>query len=122
MVYAEKITTAVQRGTVNTRWRDFADLYLLSSRHTVDGDELQRALAEVAAYRHAQLAPLLDVLDGYAALVQPRWAAWRRKQRLDDRLPASFADILDAVISFADPVLTGTVASRHWDPATRIWV
>src|ERR1035437_2247941 len=25
MVFAEKIVTAVQRGTVNTRWRDYAD-------------------------------------------------------------------------------------------------
>jgi Nucleotidyl transferase AbiEii toxin, Type IV TA system len=30
MVYAEKIITALQRGTVNTRWRDFADIYILT--------------------------------------------------------------------------------------------
>ena len=30
MVYAEKVVTAIQRGIANTRWRDFADLYLLS--------------------------------------------------------------------------------------------
>jgi hypothetical protein len=121
MVYAEKITTAVQRGTVNTRWRDFADLYLLTSRHAVDGDELHRALAEVAAHRTAELAALVEVLDGYAAIAQARWAAWRRKQLLDDRLPASFAEVLDAVISFADLVLTNAVAGRHWEPTTRMW-
>jgi len=33
MVHAEKIVTAIQRGTANTRWRDFADIYLLSTRH-----------------------------------------------------------------------------------------
>jgi hypothetical protein len=31
MVHAEKLVTAVQRGTANTRWRDFADIYLLAS-------------------------------------------------------------------------------------------
>jgi hypothetical protein len=30
MVLAEKIVTAVQRGTANTRWRDYADLYTSS--------------------------------------------------------------------------------------------
>lgn len=30
MVLAEKLVTAVQRGTANTRWRDFADVYLLT--------------------------------------------------------------------------------------------
>jgi len=62
------------------------------------------------------------VLDGYAALAQTRWAAWRRKQLLEDRLPASFADVLGAVISFVDPVLTGTAAGRRWNPTTLAWL
>lgn len=33
MVYAEKLVTALQRGTVNTRWRDFADVWTLSGAH-----------------------------------------------------------------------------------------
>lgn len=36
MVYAEKVVTALQGGTVNSRWRDFADLYLLPGRHATD--------------------------------------------------------------------------------------
>ena len=27
---------ALQRGTANTRWRDFADIYILTRRHTTD--------------------------------------------------------------------------------------
>jgi hypothetical protein len=40
MVFAEKIVTAVQRGTVNTPWRDYADIAILSAAHDVNGDEL----------------------------------------------------------------------------------
>lgn len=36
MVFAEKIVTALARGTANTRWRDFLDLYVLIRRHDVD--------------------------------------------------------------------------------------
>jgi hypothetical protein len=122
MVYAEKIITALQKGTINTRWRDFADVYLLTGRHTVEGDDLQRALAEVAGYRHLELSPLADALDGYATRAQARWDSWRRKQHLDDRLPSTFLDVLDEVTAFADPALTATVASRRWDPKTRIWI
>jgi hypothetical protein len=32
MVLAEKIVTALERGTVNTRWRDFVDIYVLIRR------------------------------------------------------------------------------------------
>lgn len=48
MVHAEKIITALQRGTINTRWRDFADVYVLAGQHPIDGRELHRALSEVA--------------------------------------------------------------------------
>jgi Nucleotidyl transferase AbiEii toxin, Type IV TA system len=60
MVYAEKIVTALQRGTSNTRWRDFADLYLLTGRHQVEGAELQGALSEVAAYVSSHGVPPVD--------------------------------------------------------------
>jgi Nucleotidyl transferase AbiEii toxin, Type IV TA system len=83
--------------------------------------DVQRALAEVAAYRQIELAPLGDVLNGYAALAQARWATWRRKQRLDDRLPSSFLDVLGPVIAFADVPLTGHAGQSRWEPATRAW-
>ncbi|WP_434741043.1 nucleotidyl transferase AbiEii/AbiGii toxin family protein [Micromonospora sp. SH-82] len=107
MVYAEKLVTALQRGVANTRWRDFADVYLLSGRHDVDGDELAAAVQRVAEYREVTLAPLSQVLDGYATLGQRRWAAWRRKHRLDDRLPQSLDEVLQRVFALADPVLAG---------------
>jgi Nucleotidyl transferase AbiEii toxin, Type IV TA system len=122
MVYAEKIVTALQRGTANTRWRDFADLYLLTDRHPVERADLWGAVTEVAAYRRAELSPLAAVLDGYAELAQPRWVAWRRKQRLEHQLPESFADLLNAVIRFSDPVLGGEAAVQSWDPGTRRWI
>lgn len=35
MVHAEKILTAVERGTANTRWRDFADIATLAVHHDI---------------------------------------------------------------------------------------
>ncbi len=121
MVYAEKIVTAIQRGTVNTRWRDFADVYLLGGRHPMAGRDLQQALGAVADFRRAELKSLHDVLDGYAPLAQARWAAWRHRQHLEDRLPELFAELLASVIVFADPAIRADVANRTWNPATRAW-
>ena len=120
MVYVEKIT-ALERGTVNTWGRDFADLYILTGRNTAEGTELQRALAEVATHRHVELSPLADALNGYATPGQARWAAWRRKQHLDDRLPSSFVNVLTEVIAFADPALQADAGTHEWDPHTRKW-
>ncbi|WP_328423967.1 nucleotidyl transferase AbiEii/AbiGii toxin family protein [Micromonospora sp. NBC_00389] len=121
MVYAEKLVTALQRGEANTRWRDFADVYLLSGRHDVDGDHLVAALQRVAEYREVTLVPLSQALDGYAILAQPRWAAWRRKHRLDDRLPQDFAEVLRQVFALADPAVTGLSRGRAWIATTSHW-
>jgi hypothetical protein len=121
MVYAEKIVTAITRGTASTRWRDFADMYTLARRHPVDGTELGASIREVARHRGTRLTPLTSTLDGYGAIGQQRWEAWRRKQSLEDRLPENFSDVIVAVAAFADPAVTGRCDGQSWAPATGTW-
>jgi hypothetical protein len=120
-VYAEKIVTALQRGTANTRWRDFADIYLLRAQQDLDGTDLTAALTKVADHRGVLLAPLSQSLAGYAQIGQTRYRAWVRRRDLSDRLPQQFADLLDGVHQLADPALAGDVAGRHWNPNTLNW-
>jgi hypothetical protein len=120
MVHAEKIVTSVQRGTANTRWRDFGDIWSLSRQHPTTSDDLARAIEEVARHRHAAIRRLTEVLDGYAELGQARWARWRRRSN-SDHLPEQLASVLEAVIGFADPVLAGEVAGRRWNPSKSAW-
>lgn len=120
MVYAEKIVTAAQRGTVNTRWRDFGDVWTLSRARPVDGTNLQTAIVQVASHRGAMLSPLRDVLDGYPAMAQPKWALWRNKQRLD-ALPPEFAQLLEDYLAFADPAVAARIAGLSWDPSSAVW-
>jgi predicted nucleotidyltransferase component of viral defense system len=121
MVHAEKIVTAIARGTVNTRWRDFADIYMLTRHHAIDGSEIVRSIRRVAEHRRVRLAPLTETLADYAQIGQQRWTAWRRRQRLEDRLPKQFGDIVAAVIDFADPAILGSAEGHSWDPAARAW-
>jgi hypothetical protein len=121
MVHAEKIVTAIQRGTANTRWRDFADIYLLSTRQPVEGTDLQQALSAVAAAREATLVPLENRLRGYPGLAQRRWAAWVRKYRLSEAVPNDFSHALEHIYAFADPALRGEVARHHWRPDEHKW-
>ncbi|WP_242511403.1 nucleotidyl transferase AbiEii/AbiGii toxin family protein [Pengzhenrongella frigida] len=120
MVHAEKIVTAIQRGIANTRWRDFGDIWSLSRRHPISASDLASAIGEVARHRKASIRPLAEVLDGYAELGQARWAAWRRRSN-SARLPEQFASVLEEVVAFADPVLSGFVASETWNPNGGDW-
>jgi hypothetical protein len=122
MVFAEKVATAIARGTANTRWRDFVDIYALAMRHPVDGATFRASLDRVAQYRKVALAPLASVLIGYSELGQARWSAWLRKQRLETAIPTEFAVVLDYVVSFADPIIANQSGSRGaWDPEQRRW-
>lgn len=121
MVRAEKIVTMLERGEVNTRWRDFADVYLLAARHDADGDELMAAVKAVAEHRGVRLRGLIPDLEALPELGQRRWAAWVRKQRLDDRLPQSFQETLSSIERFADPALTSSVAGLVWNAGPQRW-
>ncbi len=116
MVFAEKLVTAVARGVASTRWRDFADVVLLSSSNSVNGNEMAEALDAVATYRQVTLQPLREVLDGYATLAQERWRRWLERQGLDDRISSEFDEVLEQVFTFADPALTGQTEDAVWTP------
>jgi hypothetical protein len=123
MVLAEKIVTAAERGIASTRWRDFADLHLLTGQHPILAVDVRAAVRAVASYRNAHVGSLRAILDGYAAVGQSQWLAWRGKQHLDDRLPAQFAHVLESVLVFTDGVTdTARVRDRSsWSPAARQW-
>ncbi len=115
MVLAEKLVTALQRGTANTRWRDFVDIASLSPHTAPDEVELAEAIRRVARYRLAELSPLSYVLEGFGPIAQQRWAGWRRKQRLEASTPESFDALLATVISWGDAALRSAAES----PITR---
>lgn len=54
-VLAEKLETAIARGTANTRLRDYYDLYILQNEytHVIDSRQLKRALAATCEKRNS---------------------------------------------------------------------
>jgi predicted nucleotidyltransferase component of viral defense system len=122
MVLAEKIVTALERGTANTRWRDFVDIYVLTKRYSIEASTLNSSIQRVARFRNVALTPLRSALAEYAAIAQPRWLAWLRKQKLDDWIPTDFSVVLVRVISFADWLIVHGADQGKWDPVLARWV
>jgi hypothetical protein len=122
MVLAEKIVTALERGTAHTRWRDFVDIYVLTGRFAIKAQALKASMQRVAQFRNAELAPLRTALNGYAAIAQTRWRAWLRKQRLDSAIPTDFSIVLERVTSFADPLIVGDAPEGDWSPVQGKWI
>jgi hypothetical protein len=123
MVLAEKAVTALQRSTANTRWRDFGDIYQLTGQHSYSAEAARGSLAEVARFRDMELTPARLTLEGFAELGQARYLRWRNRLELGDRLPESFAEVLEALFAYMDPLVTGddVLDTASWDPVTRSW-
>lgn len=121
MVLAEKIVTAIERGAANTRWRDFADIFMLTGTQEVLASELVEAITDVSSHRRVPLRPLRECLAGLESSGQDRWFAWRAKSVLQDRLPAELSTVLDAIYVLADPILDGRVQNGQWTLGDRSW-
>jgi hypothetical protein len=78
------------------------------------------AAAVLQTIRQIAQIPMDDGLHDFPQLAQNRWSAWRRRQDLA-KTPADFADLLTAVIAFADPAITGDAKDKNWDAAASIW-
>jgi hypothetical protein len=122
MVLAEKIVTALERGTANTRWRDFVDIYVLTRHYQIDAQTLHSSMQRVAQFRNVALTPLRTALVGYAEIAQSRWVVWLRKQRLNNSIPTEFSIVLQSAVSFADWMIERRGASSTWDPAEGKWI
>lgn len=121
MVLAEKLVTAMQRGTGNTRWRDFGDIYQLSRTHPISFQDLEISMRAVAEYRAVDISPLQITLAGYAEIGQTKYENWRRKQARFE-LPKDFGELLAAVFAFSDPFLEASSSKgTSWDPLVMSW-
>lgn len=105
-VVAEKGVTILERGITSTRWRDYVDIVRLAQEYGLDQDLLLEAAQAVARYRNVTLGPVAAVVIGYGALGQVKWAAWRRKEGLEDLSEESLDAQMAKVAGVLDPVFS----------------
>jgi len=121
-VIAEKLSTAIALGDLNTRDRDYADLHQLITRHHLDGTELTTALRKTADHRGIQLRPLSEAISDLPTRRQAPYTAWRRRQGEAARNhPESFAEVVATVTAFGDLLAVGTAQRLAWNPHAVGW-
>jgi hypothetical protein len=100
---AEKGVTILERGATSTRWRDYVDIVTLGEAD-IDRARLRDAVQAVAAYRGVELTAIGPVLERYGNLSQPKWAAWRRRERLERVCEENLDEQIVRVAAILDPV------------------
>ncbi|MCY1017734.1 nucleotidyl transferase AbiEii/AbiGii toxin family protein [Pyxidicoccus sp. MSG2] len=125
-VIAEKFQAMVFLGALNSRMKDFYDIWLLSRRFDFDGAVLTRAVAATFARRETRLepAPLAftkDFVGGAHARVG--WSAFRKKSGLLNA-PEDMGAVVEALAAFLGPVASACQEGRSFDrrwPAGGPW-
>jgi len=124
---AEKFEAMVKLGELNSRMKDFFDVWLLSRSFDFDGPRLSEAIAKTFERRGTVLpigepVALTAEFSGNAQK-QAQWAGFIRRMKLRD-VPA-LAEIVDRLRTFLMPPIraasTGEDFRLHWDGARREW-
>lgn len=119
---AEKLTTAIELGPASTRVRDWADLYVLTTRQKIDRGVAREALNATATFRGTHLVPLSEAIRELVSLRGATYTAYRRSLGADgDLLPERFTDVVEAVVTFADLLTDEADGAARWNPELRRW-
>jgi hypothetical protein len=115
---SEKLEAMVKLGMLNSRMKDFYDIWLLSQQFNFDGAKLAEAIRRTFERRGtAQPAEIEAFAEPFIVAKQIQWAAfWKRLQ--EDHIPASFREIVTSVNRFLSPIIdalsSGKSSPKNW--------
>jgi len=117
-VVAEKFHAMAQHGLLNTRMKDYFDLWRISETMGFDGEVLTRAISSTFERQRRPVPEEPQGLsDTMATRSGPQWQAYVGKQGL--QAPADFGEIVSKVRDFLNPVIA---AARQDGPPPAEWM
>jgi len=123
LVVAEKFHAMADLGMVNSRMKDFFDIWFLSRHFPFDGTMLATAITATFERRRTPVASTLPLAltDTFTldAAKQTQWAAFTKRARIDQPAP-SLATVVDGIRQLVAPVVEAAASERgfsgHWSP------
>ncbi len=109
---AEKLEAMVKLGMLNTRMKDFYDIWLLSRQFDFNGPELAQAIRLTFERRGTALPSEVEAFTlSFVDAKQTQWAAFRNRLH-QEHVPASFGEITASVGEFLSPVVAALSSGK----------
>jgi len=118
-VVAEKLQALVFLGSVNSRMKDFYDLWVLAEQFEFDGRKLQEAIVSTFRQRNTALPEETPVglSDGFAGENQFQWQAFLQRTHLETG-PEALNDVIQTLNQFLIPPIEmsakGGIFKTEW--------
>ncbi len=118
-VIAEKVEAMIYLGRLNSRMKDFHDVWWMAQQLDFDGATLCEAIRRTFEARSTEVIQFdelrVEILENQN--VDQQWSAFVRKSRIS--VPASFVEVLPLIEAFLTPLLSAlkdeqTMVAR-WD-------
>lgn len=125
-VIAEKFEAMIKLSFINSRMKDFYDIYTLSRRHEFEGLVLQEAILETFRRRGTPYEGDLVIFRGEfinSPDKQREWGNYLR--RIKGEAPSSFIDAMLQIKSFLGPIFESICNEKeffpHWNSESNHW-
>ena len=117
-IIAEKFEAIVSLGVVNSRYKDFYDIYTLAHRFDFSGKELLEAIIETFEHRKTTLEKIAAFEEGFAddAYRKGRWKGFIKTKRADTDL--SLDETIAFIRTFLEPIVTAINNGKRFD---KLW-
>ena len=104
-IISEKFHAMVRLVEINSRYKDFYDIWLLSQQTEFQGSVLQDAISTTFRHRETSIPSSLPVAlsDEFARVRQKQWQTFLAKNRLDDGIIKSFIIVVGKLRAFLMP-------------------
>ena len=116
-VVAEKFESMVKLGIINSRMKDFYDLWFMSRQFDFDGKILASAITETFAKRKtavpSQPVPLRTTFAKDSGK-EKQWRGFIRKNRLED-VPGDLSQAIAAIETLLGPIANALASERLFD-------
>ena len=126
-IISEKFEAMVKLATVNSRMKDFYDVYNLSISHNFKSDKLKKAIESTFHRRTTPMPgnPLVFRQEFHRDEGrQKQWLAFLRKSRLQN-VSQEFNEIMKRITTFLEPIVHSIKAksriNKSWIAESGIW-
>ena len=120
---AEKFETMVSKGLLNSRVKDYYDIWMLSRTVTFGGQDLRDSIAATFEQRGTQVPsmrpPVLSADYSGQPASQAQWSAFVKRMGVAGiEAPGSLTEVVDAINTFVMPPAAAAAAGERFD---RTW-
>ncbi len=121
---AEKFEAMIKHGSLNSRMKDFYDIWMLSRRFNFNGEQLGSAIRLTFTQRSTALSIEVEAFkDQFINTKQVQWTAFLKRLK-QAHVPNQFKEIVTGVEDFLSPLVYAlskkSPMPNNWD--TRSWL